>query len=50
MPNGTVLQVKNGKVFDYEFRGIGRLLDNALEAVEKDNPRLKGVLDKSYVR
>ena len=48
--NGTVLQVKNGKVFDYEFRGIGRLLDDALEAVEKDNPKLKGVLDKSYAR
>ena len=50
VPNGTVLQVKNGKVFDYEFRGIGRLLDDALEAVEKDNPKLKGVLDKSYAR
>lgn len=48
--NGTVLQVKNGKVFDYEFKSIGRLLDDALEAVEKDNPKLKGVLDKSYAR
>ena len=43
-------QVKNGKVFDYEFKSIGRLLDDALEAVEKDNPKLKGVLDKSYAR
>ena len=48
--NGTVLQVKNGKTFDYEFKSIGRLLDDALEAVEKDNPKLKGVLDKSYAR
>ena len=47
---GTKLQVKNGKVFEYEFRGIGRLLDDALEAIEKDNPKLKGVLDKSYAR
>lgn len=47
---GTRLQVKNGKVFEYEFRGIGRLLDDALDAIEKDNPKLKGVLDKSYAR
>lgn len=46
----TVLPVKNGKTFDYKFKGIGRLLDDALEAVEKDNRKLKGVLDKSYAR
>jgi len=48
--NGTKLEVKNGKVFEYKFIGIGRLLDDALEAVEKENPRLKNVLDKSYAR
>lgn len=47
---GSKLQVKNGKVFEYEFKGIGRLLDDALEAVEKENPKLKGVLDKDYAR
>lgn len=47
---GTVLQVKNGKVTEYKFNGIGRLLDDALEAVEKENPKLKGVLDKDYAR
>lgn len=47
---GTKLQVKNGKTWQYEFKGIGRLLDDALEAVEKDNPKLKNVLDKSYAR
>jgi type I restriction enzyme M protein len=46
----AVLTVKNGKTFEYKFKGIGRLLDDALEAVEKDNPKLKGVLDKSYAR
>jgi len=46
--NGTVLQVKNGKIFDYKFNGIGRLLDDALEAVEKENAKLKNVLDKNY--
>ncbi|MHB8914330.1 MAG: class I SAM-dependent DNA methyltransferase [Thiobacillus sp.] len=47
---GTVLQVKNGKVYEYKFNGIGRLLDDALEAVEKENPKLKGVLEKDYAR
>lgn len=47
---GTVLEVKNGKVFEYKFNGIGRLLDDALEAVEKENPKLKGVLEKDYAR
>lgn len=46
----SVLEVKNGKTFSYTFKGIGRLLDDALEAVEKENPKLKGVLDKSYAR
>jgi type I restriction enzyme M protein len=48
--NGTVLKVKNGKIFEYKFNGIGRLLDDALEAVEKENAKLKGVLEKDYAR
>lgn len=47
---GTKLAVKNGKVWEYEFKGIGRLLDDALEAVEKENSKLKGVLEKDYAR
>jgi type I restriction enzyme M protein len=47
---GTKLQVKNGKTTTYEFKGIGRLLDDALEAIEKDNSKLKGVLEKDYAR
>jgi len=46
--NGSKLQVKNGKIFEYKFNGIGRLLDDALEAVEKENAKLKNVLDKNY--
>ncbi len=48
--NDTVLQVKNGKTMEYKFKGIGRLLDDALDAVGKENPKLKGVLEKDYVR
>lgn len=47
---GSKLAVKNGKVWEYEFKGIGRLLDDALEAVEKENAKLKGVLEKDYAR
>lgn len=50
MAVGSRLKVKNGKTIEYEFKGIGRLLDDALEAVEKANPRLKGVLEKDYAR
>ncbi|MFC1934132.1 type I restriction-modification system subunit M [Chloroflexota bacterium] len=48
--NGTILKVKNGNTTEYKFNGIGRLLDDALEAVEKDNPKLKGVLEKDFAR
>ncbi len=27
---------------------VGQLIDNALEAIEHDNPKLKGVLNKRY--
>lgn len=47
---GAKLKVKNGKIQEYEFKGVGRLLDDALEAVEKENPKLKGVLEKDYAR
>lgn len=33
-----------------KFSSIGHLLDNALEAIETDNPKLKGVLNKLYTR
>jgi len=29
---------------------IGRLVDDAMEAIERDNPALKGVLPKDYAR
>ncbi len=47
---GTKLRVRNGKTSEYLFKGIGRLIDDALDAVERENPRLKGVLEKDYAR
>ncbi|WP_287125360.1 class I SAM-dependent DNA methyltransferase [Desulfobacter sp.] len=47
---GTEIEIVNGKKHIYTFRSVGRLIDDALDAIEKDNPKLKGVLNKSYGR
>ena len=47
---GTEIEIKNGKTHTYTFRSVGRLIDDALDAIEKDNPRLKGILNKQYGR
>ncbi len=33
-----------------KFSSVGHLIDNALEKIEADNPKLKGVLNKQYTR
>jgi type I restriction enzyme M protein len=43
----TAIEIRNGKVESYTFRSAARLIDDALEAVEKENPRLKGVIEKN---
>lgn len=50
LPPGTKIEIKNGTTTTYEIRSVGRLIDDALEAIEKDNPKLKGVLNKQYGR
>ena len=50
LPPGTKIEIKNGKTEVYEMRSVGRLIDDALDAIEKDNPKLKGVLNKQYGR
>ena len=47
---GTEINVRNGKAQTYKMVSVGRLLDVALDAIEKDNPKLKGVLSKDYAR
>lgn len=44
---GAEIEIRNGKTHTYTFRSVGRLIDDALEEVEKENPRLKGVLEKN---
>ncbi len=33
-----------------KIRSVGQLIDNALESIEQDNPKLKGVLNKRYTQ
>lgn len=44
---GTKLEVAGST---YEFRSIAKLIDDALEQIEKENPKLKNVLDKRYAQ
>ncbi len=39
-----------GKDTPEKMRTVGWLIDNAMEAVERENPKLKNVLNKEYVR
>ena len=50
LPPGTVIDVTNGKKATYKITSTGKLIDDALDAVEKENPRLKGVLNKTYTQ
>jgi type I restriction enzyme M protein len=50
LPLGTEIEITNGKTQTYTIRSVGRLIDDALDAIEKDNPKLKGVLNKHYGR
>ena len=33
-----------------DFKGVGKLLDDAMSAIEKENPKLKNILFKDYAR
>jgi type I restriction enzyme M protein len=50
LPPGSVIEVKNGKTSQYKITSIGKLIDDALDAIEKENPKLKGVLNKTYTQ
>jgi type I restriction enzyme M protein len=39
LPAGTEITVKNGKTTTYKITSTGKLIDDALEAVEKENTR-----------
>lgn len=48
LPAQTTVEVRNGKTEEYKIKSIGLLIDDALAAIEKENPRLKNVLNQTY--
>ena len=50
LPPGTGIEITNGKKTTYKITSTGKLIDDALDAVEKENPKLKGVLNKTYTQ
>ena len=55
LPAGTEIQLGSGKggrssAQSYKITSLGRFIDDALDAIERENPKLKGVLNKSYTQ
>ncbi|MEM6468303.1 MAG: type I restriction-modification system subunit M [Planctomycetota bacterium] len=50
LASGTEIEIVNGKKTTYKITSIGKLVDDALAEVEKENPKLKGVLNKNYTQ
>ncbi|WP_442918162.1 class I SAM-dependent DNA methyltransferase [Magnetococcus sp. PR-3] len=48
LPPGAELPWINGNGQPARMKSLGRLIDDALEAIEKENPKLKGVLNRNY--
>ncbi|MBF0589993.1 MAG: SAM-dependent DNA methyltransferase, partial [Magnetococcales bacterium] len=48
LPPGAELPWMNGNGQPARMKSLGRLIDDALEAIEKENPKLKGVLNRNY--
>jgi len=49
-PKAPLPWPKPGKSEPEEMRSVGWLIDHAMEAVERENPRLKNVLNKDFAR
>lgn len=50
LQNSAKLSLGSPLPWGGEFKGVGKLLDDAMEAIEKDNPKLKNILNKDYGR
>lgn len=49
-PKAPLPWVKPGKAEPEEMRSVGWLIDNAMEAIERENVKLKNVLNKDFAR
>ena len=49
-PKASLPWNKIGKDEPEEMRTVGWLIDNAMEAIERENPKLKNVLNKDFAR
>ena len=47
---GAEINLSNGATKTLKISSVAQLIDNALEAIEADNPKLKGVLNKRYTQ
>ncbi len=50
LPIGAKIPVPFEKADEYEIRSLGKLIDDALGEIERANPKLKNVLNKSYTQ
>jgi len=50
LPMGAKLPIPFEKDEQYEIRSLGKLIDDALGEIERANPKLKNVLNKSYTQ
>jgi type I restriction enzyme M protein len=50
LPPGTEIEITNGKKATYKITSTAKLIDDALEEIERENPKLKNVLNKDYTR
>ena len=50
LPAGTELPCTMGEGKAEKMRSVGWLIDNAMEAIERENPKLKNILDKRFTQ
>ncbi|MCB9164014.1 MAG: type I restriction-modification system subunit M [Flavobacteriales bacterium] len=50
LPSGSTIPVASPHGATYKMSSLGKLIDDALEAIERENPKLKNVLNKTYTQ
>jgi len=50
LPPGAEIPINSGTGETYRITSTGKLIDDALDTIERENPKLKGVLNKTYTQ